>query len=70
MKRVLIISYFFPPGNFAGSYRIKAWADQLQKFGYYPIVVTRHWAENETDYTAISSESAILKEEYSNFTVF
>ena len=70
MKKVLIISYFFPPGNFAGSYRIKAWAEHLHKFGYYPIVVTRHWRDNETDYTAISEEKEIKKEEYGHYTVY
>jgi glycosyltransferase involved in cell wall biosynthesis len=70
MKKVLIISYFFPPGNFAGSYRIKAWAEHLYKFGYFPIVVTRHWRENETDYTAISAEKEIRKEEHGHYTVW
>jgi glycosyltransferase involved in cell wall biosynthesis/2-polyprenyl-3-methyl-5-hydroxy-6-metoxy-1,4-benzoquinol methylase len=54
LKKVLIISYYFPPGNFAGSYRIKSWAEYLHEFGYYPIVITRHWSPNETDFTAIS----------------
>ena len=70
MNKVLIISYFFPPGNFAGSYRIKAWADHLHKFGYYPIVVTRHWQETDTDYTAISAENEITKEDHGDFSVF
>lgn len=70
MKKVLIISYFFPPGNFAGSYRIKSWAEYLHKFGYYPIIVTRHWAENETDFTAISSKKNIEKEVNDRYTVF
>lgn len=70
MKKVLILSYFFPPSNFAGSYRIKAWAEHLHKFGYYPIVVTRHWAENETDYTAISDKKEITREVFNNYTVY
>jgi hypothetical protein len=70
MKPVLIISYYFPPGNFAGSYRMKAWAEHLHKFGYYPIVVTRHWKENETDYTAIADKDELSKEEYGHYTVY
>ena len=70
MKKLLLISYYFPPGNFAGSYRVKSWADHLHKFGYYPIIVTRHWDENQTDYTAISSKRSIEKEENENFTVY
>ncbi|MBS4013951.1 MAG: hypothetical protein KGZ97_09395 [Bacteroidetes bacterium] len=70
LKRIILMSYYFPPGNFAGSYRIKAWAEHLHKFGYYPIVVTRHWNENETDYTAISDKKEITKEENEKFTVY
>ncbi|MFW5700794.1 MAG: hypothetical protein ACOCWM_03805, partial [Cyclobacteriaceae bacterium] len=70
MKKVLILSYFFPPANFAGSYRIYAWARHLYKFGYHPVVITRHWAENETDYTAISAEKDIELEEHEHYTVY
>ncbi|MEX0812138.1 MAG: hypothetical protein WD048_07960 [Chitinophagales bacterium] len=70
MKKVLLITYFFPPGNFAGSYRMKAWAEHLHKFGYYPIVVTRHWADNETDFTAISNEKETTEKIHENYTVY
>ncbi len=53
-KKVLILTYYFPPGNFAGSYRIYSWAEHLHLNGYYPIVVTRHWKDSQSDYTAIS----------------
>jgi glycosyltransferase involved in cell wall biosynthesis len=33
-------------------------------------VVTRHWGENETDYTAISAEKEIRKEEHGHYTVW
>jgi hypothetical protein len=56
MKKVLIISYFYPPANFAGVYRIAAWAKYLKEFGYEPIIVTRHWDENCTEFTSISKE--------------
>ena len=70
MKKVLIISYFFPSVNFAGIYRFKSWADHLHKFGYYPIVVTRHWQETDRDYTTISDEKVIAKEDLGRFTVY
>lgn len=41
MKKILILSYFFPPSNFAGSYRIASFAKYLHKFGFYPVVITR-----------------------------
>ena len=56
MKKVLILSYFYPPGNFAGSYRVKSWVDYFPEFGYFPVLVTRHWNPNETDFTGISRE--------------
>jgi len=52
MKKVLIIAYFFPPANFAGSYRAASWAKYLHEFGYYPVIVTRCWNSNQTDITS------------------
>ena len=43
MKKVLILSYFFPPCNLTASQRAFGWAKYLKMFGYYPIVVTRNW---------------------------
>ena len=43
MQKVLIISYFFPPYNVTGSFRIYSWAKHLNTYGIYPIVVTRNW---------------------------
>lgn len=43
MKKVLIISYFFPPCNLTASHRVSSWANHLSKSGYYSIVVTRKW---------------------------
>lgn len=70
MKKVLLISYFYPPANFAGSYRVEAWATYLQKAGYKPIVVTRHWDNNCTDYTAISKETNIVKSKQNGITIY
>ncbi len=43
MKKVLIISYFFPPCNLTASNRIAGWEKNLPEFGFYPISVTRNW---------------------------
>ncbi|MEZ5045573.1 MAG: hypothetical protein R2831_01130 [Chitinophagaceae bacterium] len=43
MKKVLIISYYFPPCNLTPSERIYSWAKYLKALGYYPIIVTRNW---------------------------
>lgn len=70
MKKVLIISYFYPPGNFAGCYRIQAWAEELALNGYEPIVVTRHWDKNCTDYTAISTQHTLTQSEENGVTIY
>lgn len=43
MKKVLILSYFFPPCNLTASQRALGWAKYLKKFGYYPVIITRNW---------------------------
>ena len=42
----------------------------MHKFGYYPIIVTRHWDDNDTDYTAISRQNDVSVEEGKTFTVY
>jgi len=69
MRKILILTYFFPPGNFAGSYRLFSWAKYLHKFGYYPIVVTRHWNKDQTDYAGISIEKEITIEKHDTYEV-
>lgn len=43
MKKILILSYFFPPCNLTASQRSYGWAKYLNRFGYYPVIVTRNW---------------------------
>lgn len=43
MKKVLILSYFFPPCNLTASQRALGWAKYMKKYGYYPVIVTRNW---------------------------
>lgn len=49
MKKVLIISYFYPPANFVGAQRTASWAKYLHAHDFYPIIVTRQWNQNQTD---------------------
>lgn len=49
LKKLLIISYFYPPSNFVGGERAEAWFNYLQEEGYYPIIVTRCWNEGQSD---------------------
>ncbi len=43
MKKIIILSYFFPPSNLTPSERVHSFAVHLNELGYYPIVVTRNW---------------------------
>ncbi|MDD2635206.1 MAG: hypothetical protein PHW82_06865 [Bacteroidales bacterium] len=55
MKKVLILAYFYPPCNLTAARRAEAFAVYLNKFGYYPIVVTRAWLKE------INSPADVLK---------
>jgi len=43
LRKILIISYFYPPCSLTASQRPANWAHELHKHGYFPIVVTRKW---------------------------
>jgi peptidoglycan/xylan/chitin deacetylase (PgdA/CDA1 family)/glycosyltransferase involved in cell wall biosynthesis len=72
MKKILIISYFFPPSTFTGSFRIYSWAKYLNQFGYYPVIVTRKWDIPISDYKdmSVSSSDNIIHERSDNFEVY
>jgi glycosyltransferase involved in cell wall biosynthesis len=42
-RRVLVLSYFFPPCNLPASQRAGGWARYLPEHGFHPVVVTRNW---------------------------
>ena len=46
MKKVLILSYFFPPCNLTASQRSLGWASYLKQEGWNPVVVTRNWEKH------------------------
>jgi hypothetical protein len=72
MKKILIISYFFPPCNLTASQRIQGWANYLSSFGYYPTIVTRNWdlVINSPEDTLISSGSEIVHKKKEQYEVF
>ncbi|MCB0539521.1 MAG: hypothetical protein KDE33_18545, partial [Bacteroidetes bacterium] len=47
MKKVLILSYYFPPCNLTAANRIGGWYKYLPENNFYPIVITRNWTGNE-----------------------
>ena len=46
MKKVLIVTYYFPPCPTPGAQRIKSWFEQLPENGIKTTIITRHWNEN------------------------
>jgi len=57
MKKILILTYFFPPASFTASSRVFSWAKYLNEFGYYPIFVTRRWDVEIKNYRDMSRSS-------------
>lgn len=47
MKKVIILSYYFPPCNLTAANRIGSWEKYLPESRIYPIIVTRNWTGNE-----------------------
>jgi len=47
MKKVLIVSYYFPPYTGIEGHRAFSWYTHFKNTGIYPIIVTRHWREGE-----------------------
>ena len=72
MKKVLIISYFFPPCNLPASNRAYGWAKHLSEYGYYPIVVTRNWEKHISNPSDIHSSSGkdIIHQNFDNYEVY
>lgn len=40
MKRLALLSTYFPPGNLAGVHRARLWSQYLREFGWEPTIVT------------------------------
>lgn len=62
MKKILIISYFFPPSNITGGYRVFSWAKYLNQFNIYPIIITRRWDDK--------SEKGTIHKKFKTYEVY
>ncbi|MDB3905898.1 glycosyltransferase [Crocinitomicaceae bacterium] len=69
MKKVLILSYFYPPSVFVGGQRTAFWAKELHRFGYYPIIVTRVWNKAQTDLTDAIQDNELRVEKFDHYEV-
>ncbi len=62
MRKILVFSYFFPPCPLTASNRVQGIVSNLHKFGFYPIVVTRHWnQQNETQNAFLKTTSNTIE---------
>jgi glycosyltransferase involved in cell wall biosynthesis len=65
MKKVLILTYDFPPYVSVGGLRPYMWYKYMHEFDVYPIVITRQWSNrygNHLDYIAASETNEIISE--------
>lgn len=72
VKKILLLTYFFPPSNLAGSHRMQAWANYLHTMGYYPVVVTRRWDDLQGLSTDLSKKTGreVLHEKDDKYEVY
>src|ERR1043165_2325521 len=54
MKKVLVLSYFFPPCNLTASQRAQSWANYLSLYGYKPILITGRGVEKISHLSDVS----------------
>jgi hypothetical protein len=72
MKKALILAYDFPPYSSIGAQRPYSWFKYFNKFGVYPIVVTRHWEGikyNQIDSLIKKTEKKTIIEVSNNGTI-
>lgn len=72
MKKVLIISYFFPPCSLTAGQRAQGWANYLSEHGYYPTIITRRWDQEikMPEDALLSSKDEIIHEKNDRYEVF
>ena len=67
MKKVIIISYFFPPCQLTGGNRAGYWATNFYKHGIFPIIITRRWDNKIESFDDISkptiNKEIVIKDE-------
>ncbi len=63
MKKVILLSYYYPPCNYVPSSRVKSFVESLNKKNYSVTVFTRQWTGEEStwlDYISSSREQEIV----------
>jgi hypothetical protein len=57
LRKVLIISYYYPPCNLTAAQRVGSWVKYMPENGYYPILITRNWTGHEFTATELLENS-------------
>ena len=57
MKKVLIISYFYPPCNLTAANRVGYWSQHFINHDIYPIIISRRWDNHIRSFDDISLET-------------
>jgi hypothetical protein len=72
MKKVLILAYDFPPYVSVGALRPFSWFKYMPEYGYFPIVITRQWANkygNKLDFVAPGESTVDIVESSEKGTI-
>jgi glycosyltransferase involved in cell wall biosynthesis len=71
LKKVIILTYWFPPCELTASQRPYSWALNFNKFGYHPIIFTRHWVRKVEGPKDLHYNAGITVdcEEYDGYTI-
>ncbi len=73
MKKIVLISYYYPPCNYVPSSRVKSFVDSLNNKNYSVTVFTRHWTGDEStwlDFISNSRKQEITVENENNNEIY
>lgn len=72
MKKVLILTYYFPPCGLTSANRTFSWAKYLSKFGVFPVIITRNWEQEINTETDLYKQSGneLKHQKFDNYEVF
>lgn len=71
MKKILILSYHFPPMNVIASQRALGYANHFKQFGFEPTILTFDWSKKiDAQYCSKNEfESKVVVEKYEDYEV-
>lgn len=72
MKRILILSYYFPPANSVAGFRAHSWCRYFKSCGLFPVVITRHWTGNEKTWQDLMNENRneVIHELHDDYEIY